>query len=93
MVRAVTYDAMIHGGLTNTNGSCPGCGADVPRVHAWSPARSRDAYRCPTCGTFEYATGGAEMPQDAGRSPVETPGLTGRAATLSTVLDAADCVG
>ncbi len=93
MVRAMTYQALIHGGLTNTHGSCPGCGADVPRVHAWNSSKSRDAYRCPSCGTFEYATGGAQLPHGGDAGPPAKAGLIGQSATLSSVLDAADCVG
>lgn len=94
MVRAMTYRTMIHGGLTNTHGSCPGCGAEVPRVHAWNSAQARDAYRCPTCGTFEYATGGAQLPgdQEAQGGPTAAP-MMGQASGLTSVLDAADCVG
>jgi len=94
VVRAVTYHTLIHGGLTNTHGSCPGCGAEVPRVHAWSPEGTRDAYRCPTCGTFEYADRGTELPGEASAgAPREAAGLSGRPASLASVLDAADCVG
>lgn len=94
VVRAMTYQGLIHGGLTNTNGSCPGCGADVPRVHQWSPANAKDAYRCPTCGIFEYATRGGHLPLHDRVKPVSDEACFQRAeTTLATVLDAADCVG
>lgn len=90
----MAYGATIHGGLTNTEGSCPGCGSAVRRVHAWSPDRARDAYRCPRCGTFEYTTGGAELPRTRRAEVPETRfRLAERAATLETVLDPVDCVG
>lgn len=93
-VREMAYRETIHGGLTNTDGSCPGCGASVPRVHAWSPERAREAYRCPRCGTFEYTTGGADLPSaDRTDSSAGTRfAVVERAATLRTVLDPVDCV-
>lgn len=72
--------ARFHGGRTNTEGACPGCGRTVPRTHAWTSAQARDAYDCPTCGTFEYATQGE----------VQLP--TRPTAQLTTVLDPIDCV-
>lgn len=77
--------ATIRGGMTNTRGSCPGCGAEVKRVHAWSDGRASESYECPRCGTFEYATGGADLPE-------AQPLQFGRASGLSAVLDPADCV-
>lgn len=75
----------IRGGLTNTDGACPGCGAEVKRVHAWSNDGARESYDCPRCGTFEYTTGGARLPD----SP---PLMFGRPAGLNAVLDPADCI-
>lgn len=89
----MAYTKTIHGGLTNTDGSCPGCGAEVDRVHAWNPGSTRDAYRCPSCGTFEYATGGAELPGDQPAAATETTfQILQRTPTLQTVLDPVDCV-
>ncbi len=90
----MTYDGLIHGGLTNTNGSCPGCGADVPRVHQWNPTNAKDAYRCPRCGIFEYATRGSHLPLHDRIKPASKETCFQPAQpTLATVLDAADCVG
>lgn len=75
----------IRGGLTNTQGSCPGCGAEVKRVHAWSNGRARESYECPRCGTFEYTTGGADLPS-------AQPVPFGHASGLTSVLDPADCI-
>ena len=60
---------LFHGGLTNTTGLCPCCGTQVPRVHAWSTGRAADAYDCTSCGTFAYATDGAELPYHAQPGP------------------------
>lgn len=68
------------GGLTNTDGCCPGCGCEVPRLHSWNSAGMRDAYDCPSCGTFEYASSGGHLPA---RPPAE----------LTAVLDSIDCIG
>lgn len=89
----MAYQATIHGGLTNTHGSCPGCGAEVPRLHAWNPKASKDAYDCPRCGTFEYTTDGAQLPVEGAPPVVETRfTIADRAANLATVLDPVDCV-
>ncbi len=81
----MAHTSMIHGGLTNTHGSCPGCGAEVKRVHAWSRGRTRESYECSRCGTFEYATSGADLPESG---PLAFGGPTG----LTEVLDPADCI-
>lgn len=70
---------MFRGGRTNTVGLCPCCGANVPRTHAWSPGRAADAYRCGSCGTFEYGTTGVAMPVPS-------------QASLATVLGPVDCI-
>lgn len=77
--------ATIRGGMTNTHGSCPGCGAEVKRVHAWSNGRARESYECARCGTFEYATEGADLPEQG-------PIAFGRPSGLTAVLDPADCI-
>lgn len=93
MVRAMAYAAMIRGGMTNANGSCPGCGTEVPRVHAWSTDEAREAYRCPSCGTFEYTTDGAELPVGADEPAVGARfTIAERPANLRAVLDPVDCV-
>lgn len=85
MVRAMAYQTTIRGGMTNTHGSCPGCGAEVKRVHAWSDGRARESYDCPRCGTFEYTTAGAELPESG-------PVSFGSPSGLNAVLDPADCI-
>jgi ribosomal protein S27AE len=48
--------SMMHLGLlARTHGSCPICGSDVARTHAFDGDRLRDAYSCYRCGPTEYA--------------------------------------
>jgi predicted RNA-binding Zn-ribbon protein involved in translation (DUF1610 family) len=84
----MTYETNIRGGLTSTHGSCPGCGARVKRVHAWTNGRAREAYDCPNCGEFEYSTNGVEFP-DALPASLCFSTQTG----LRAVLDPVDCIG
>jgi ribosomal protein S27AE len=46
---------LLAGNFTRTNGSCPRCGHDVARTHAYDGRRLRDEYACYRCGPTLYA--------------------------------------
>lgn len=46
---------LLSGTFTHTTGSCPVCGKDVQRTHAFDGRKLRDAYSCYRCGPTTYA--------------------------------------
>lgn len=45
---------LMAGILTHARGSCPVCGNDVSRTHAFNGSRLVDQYACYRCGPTEY---------------------------------------
>ncbi|MFA5862224.1 MAG: hypothetical protein WDA16_11075 [Candidatus Thermoplasmatota archaeon] len=45
---------LLAGTFTHTTGSCPVCGHEVARTHAFDGRRLRDAYSCYRCGPTAY---------------------------------------
>jgi len=45
---------LMAGTFAHARGSCPVCGSDVERTHAFNGSRLVDQYACYRCGPTEY---------------------------------------